>query len=167
VSDFDDDDEQDVPFADHTAGGDHAGDRDDQRRHHGDDTADAERDGARDAWGASPGDGAGNPIGDLAGEARRAFGMLRGFVGPLLDSYPEVREHLTAAGGEIANAYRAVIRGREQEWREGEPGSSGAERITVEQIDVDDEARHHGDRHDHDGGDERGAGGSDDRNPTD
>ena len=142
MSDFDDD-EQDVPFADHSTERDHD--------ENGDHTEDRDQDAAAGASGPRAGGGAGDPLGDLAGEARKAFGMLRGLVTPLLDNYPEVREHLGVAGAEVANAYRAVIRGREQEWRDER---SDAERITVEQIDVDDDADGAGDDHGGPGDDE-------------
>lgn len=182
MSDFDD--EQDVPFADHSADGaardggpdrdrDRADDRDSDHGggrvggdHDVDHDVDHDGDHGGDEWtGPRAGGGAGSPlgeIGDLAGEARKAFGMLRGFVAPLLENYPEVREHLGAAGAEVANAYRAVIRGREQEWRDE---GDDAERITVEQIDdVDVDVEDDGDS---DGSGGTGGAGDDRDEPGD
>jgi hypothetical protein len=63
------------------------------------------------------------------------------FVAPLMESYPQVAEHLTAAGTELAAVFRSILRGQEEEWH-AEPDP---ERITIapqestEREPVDDE----------------------------
>jgi len=82
-------------------------------------------------------------LGTLADEARKLWATLEArVVGPAIESYPEVARHLGAAGREIASAFRSVVRGSEQTWRDsGSSGSAGGdgarqqEKIIVERVD--------------------------------
>jgi hypothetical protein len=89
---------------------------------------------ARDA-GQAPADKAGDwtrtgPVrddpGTLGEEARKLWDAVRGqFVEPLLRNYPEAAGHLSSAGLEFASAFRALVRGSEQQWT-GKPPAEPA-----------------------------------------
>jgi Family of unknown function (DUF5304) len=74
-------------------------------------------------------------FGTLADEGRKLWEAVETrIVAPAIRSYPEMAEHLGAAGRELMAAYRAVVRGQERVWREQDPDSR-REKITVERVD--------------------------------
>jgi hypothetical protein len=59
--------------------------------------------------------------GTLGEEARRLWDSVREqFVDPLVRNYPEAAGHLTTAGSEFAAALRALVRGAERRWTNGD-----------------------------------------------
>jgi hypothetical protein len=87
----------------------------------------------RTGWNNSLGDSIGPDIGAFADEARRFVGNIQQkWVEPLVKSYPDVRDHLSAAGAELAAAYRSILRDQERRWNK--PPST--ERVIVERVDI-------------------------------
>jgi hypothetical protein len=72
-----------------------------------------------------------DPLADLRAltEGARTLATLvnERFVAPLVRGYPEVADHLAAAGAELAAVFRTVLRGQEEQWH-AEPDP---ERITI------------------------------------
>jgi hypothetical protein len=141
--------EDDIPFEDipPQAGGQHdAAGAESSAGAPGRDAPEAEHAGGRvseERTTAGPGStgptGVREDLGTLAEEARKLWTALEArVVAPAVQSYPEVARHLSAAGREVAAAFRSAVRGSEQSWRDTGPGGDKArqqEKITVERVD--------------------------------